>query len=101
MDPDKIARDIHDMVNGLVALEDRFPEGGRRKGRLLFLDWRVLETMRIGKDDRDVLKDQSSRRFFAGCLLWKCDESDDGTKSSMTTTECFEWNEAIRLDAEY
>jgi DNA ligase-4 len=101
VDPNMIARTIHDMMARLLKLKIQASATCLRKGRVLFLDWRVLETMRIDDDYHwSALADSGSKRAFAGCLKWEVhadndDEGHDGTKILMKVKECFDWKEAI------
>jgi DNA ligase-4 len=102
INPTEIAQEMRDMMDRLiVALGQQYSGNGRQRGRVLFLDWRVLKTMWNGKDGRGVLVDSSWKGLYAGCLKWEyTNESDDGTKDYVHITDCFNWIEAIRLDAE-
>ena len=101
LDPNVIARTMHDMMNRMLKLQIQVSKKCLKKGRVLFLDWRILETMLIDDDYQwNTLADSGSRRAFAGCLKWEChdnDGGDDGMKMMMKVKECFDWKEAIRL----
>ena len=103
LDPSIIARTIHDMMARLLKLKIQALATCLKKARVLFLDWRILETMRIDDDYHwNALANSGSRMAFAGCLKWEChacdDDNgcDDGTKMLMTVKECFDWKEAFR-----